>query len=92
MQHIEDTWHICSGCTDIFKESLDQLEAILMLLPPGAEIVIMADLNADLGHLGGGQVLYTDERTRVSTLSLYLQMELCINSSSSSVRWTFIYL
>ena len=42
-----------SGCTDVFKESLDQLDAILMLLPPGAEIVIMGDLNADLGHLGG---------------------------------------
>ena len=42
-----------SGCTDVFKESLDQLEAILMLLPPGAEIIIMGDLNADLGQLGG---------------------------------------
>ena len=42
-----------SGCTDAFKESLDQLEAMFMLLPPGANIIVMGDFNADLGHLGG---------------------------------------
>ena len=43
------------GCTDDFKEALDQLEAIIMLLPPGADIIIMGDFNADIGHLGGPQ-------------------------------------
>ena len=42
-----------SGCTDVFKDSLDQLEAAILLLPPGAEIIIMGDFNADLGLLGG---------------------------------------
>ena len=42
-----------SSCTDVFKESLNQLEAILILLPPGAEVVVIGDFNADLGHLGG---------------------------------------
>ena len=42
-----------SGCTDIFKESLDQLEGALMLLPAGADVVIMGDFNADPGVLGG---------------------------------------
>ena len=43
----------CSGCTDNFNDSLDQLKGILMLLPAGADIVIMGDFNADLGYLGG---------------------------------------
>ena len=42
-----------SGCTDAFKESLDQLEAMFMLLPPGADIIVMGDFNANVGHLGG---------------------------------------
>ena len=42
-----------SGCTDEFKESLDQLDAAILLLPSGADIVIMGDFNADLGNLGG---------------------------------------
>ena len=42
-----------SGCTDAFKESLDQLEAMFMILPPGANIIVMGDFNADLGQLGG---------------------------------------
>lgn len=40
----------CSGCTDDFKEALDQLE---MLLPPVADIIVMGDSNADLGPIGG---------------------------------------
>ena len=44
-----------SGCTDDFKEALHQMEAIIMLLPPGADIIIMGDFNTDVGHLGGPQ-------------------------------------
>ena len=42
-----------SGCTDGFKESLDHLNAVILLLPPDADIIIMGDFNADMGHLGG---------------------------------------
>ena len=42
-----------SGCTDEFKISLDQLDAAIQLLPLGADVIIMGDFNADLGHLGG---------------------------------------
>ena len=31
-----------SGCTDDFKETLDQLDATMTVLPPGADIIIMA--------------------------------------------------
>ena len=36
-----------------FKETLDQLEATILLFSPGVEIIIMGDFNADLGRLGG---------------------------------------
>ena len=42
-----------SGCTDHFKEALDQLDAAISLLPPSADIIIMGDFNADLGAHGG---------------------------------------
>ena len=42
-----------SGCTDIFRDALDQLEAGLHLLPTNSDIFIMGDFNADPGHLGG---------------------------------------
>ena len=42
-----------SGCTDVLKEALNQVEAAILLLPPGADIIVMGDFNADLGHLGG---------------------------------------
>ena len=42
-----------SGCT-VFKEALDQLEAALLLLPRGVDIIVMGNFNAEsLGHLGG---------------------------------------
>ena len=50
-----------SGCADIFKEALDQLEAAILLLPLGADIIVMSDFNADLGHLGGTNVLHPVE-------------------------------
>ena len=73
-----------SGCTDIFKETLDQLEAAILLLPPGAEIIIMGDLNADLGHLGGpmacthineqGKILYR-YLTKWNFISTHLHLQ-----------------
>ena len=42
-----------SGCTDDFKESLDQLDATLQILPPAANVIVMGDFNADIGAAGG---------------------------------------
>ena len=41
------------GCTDGFKESLDQLDATLQILPPAADVIVMGDFNADIGATGG---------------------------------------
>ena len=37
----------------MFLKNLLTLEVAILLFPPGAEIIIMGDLNADLGLLGG---------------------------------------
>ena len=42
-----------SGCTDVFRESLDQLDAVLESLPPSSDIIILGDFNADPGSQGG---------------------------------------
>ena len=42
-----------SGCTDPFKDSMDQLGATIELLPPGSNVIIMGDFNADPGIHGG---------------------------------------
>ena len=41
-----------SGCTVVFKEAVDQLETAILLFPPGADVIVKGDFNADLGHLG----------------------------------------
>ena len=81
-----------SGCTDVFKESLDQLEAMLMLLPSGAEVVIMGDFNADLGHLGGprsctqineqGKILY-----RYISKWNFISTHLHLQTTASSITY-----
>ena len=72
-----------SGCTDKFKEALDQLEGALMLLPEGADVVIMGDFNADLGHLGG-PMSHSPPNEQGKILSNYLinPLEVCIHPST----------
>ena len=76
-----------SGCTDIFREALDQLDATISLLPPGSDIIIMGDFNADLGQYGGpmsktevneqGKILYQYiNRWHFVSVHLHLQSTL----------------
>ena len=43
----------CTGCTDIFKESLDYLDSMINLLGYENDVFILGDMNADLGLTGG---------------------------------------
>ena len=42
-----------TGCTDDFKECMDYLDAVLGRLSFDNDVIIMGDLNADLGSEGG---------------------------------------
>ena len=42
-----------SGCTDPFKESLDFLNGIFLQLSVSHDVIILGDMNADLGVAGG---------------------------------------
>ena len=48
-----------SGCTDPFKESVNQLGAAIELIPPGCKVIVLGDFNADLGALGGPMLCST---------------------------------
>ena len=42
-----------SGCTDIFKESLDYIDSLFNLLNSEYDFIILGDINADPGPQGG---------------------------------------
>ena len=42
-----------SGCTDVFRESLDQIDAAIGTLPSTSTVIILGDFNADPGIHGG---------------------------------------
>ena len=61
-----------SGCTDPFKEALDYTDSILNILSFDSDVIILGDLNADLGSVGGPLATTTiNEQGRI--LYRYLQ-------------------
>ena len=58
----------CTACTDIFKESLDYLDSTNNLFRFANDVLILGDMNADLG-LGGGPMASTpiNEQGKTST-------------------------
>ncbi|CAI8020327.1 hypothetical protein GBAR_LOCUS12161, partial [Geodia barretti] len=60
-----------SGCTDSFREVLDELSATMDLLPSLAEVIILGDINADPG-CHGGPLSTTPENEQGRILSHYL--------------------
>ena len=42
-----------SGGPDVFKASLDYTDTCLQCLSYDSDVILLGDLNADLGHLGG---------------------------------------
>ena len=77
-----------SGCTDDFKESLDQLDATLQILPPSANVIVMGDFNADIGAAGGPKASTSGENTPKISQSL----ELCVVSLTPEHHCRLIYL
>ena len=66
-----------TGCTDIFKESLDYLDSMINLLGYENDVFILGDMNADLG-LTGGPMASTHINEQGKILQKYLQ------------RWNFL--
>ena len=66
-----------TGCTDIFKESLDYLDSMINLLGYENDVFILGDMNADLG-LSGGPMASTPINEQGKILRQYLQ------------RWNFL--
>ena len=67
----------CTGCTDIFKESLDYLDSMINLLGYENDVFILGDMNADLG-LSGGPMASTLINEQGKILMQYLK------------RWNFL--
>ena len=80
----------CSGCTDVFKETVNQLEAAILILPPGAEIIVMGNFNADLGHLGGPMAC--THKSRVKSCIAISPMEFHFYSSTPAAYYIFLYI
>ena len=66
-----------TGCTDIFKESLEYLDSMINLLGYENDVFILGDMNADLG-LTGGPMASTPINEQGKILRQYLQ------------RWNFL--
>ena len=66
-----------TGCTDIFKESLDYLDSMINLLGYENDVFILGDMNADLG-LSGGPMASTPINEQGKILMQYLK------------RWNFL--
>ena len=61
-----------TGCTDIFKESLDYLDSMINLLSFDNDVFILGDINADLGP-GRGPMASTSINEQGKILMQYLK-------------------
>ena len=61
-----------TGCTDIFKEFLDYLDFMINLLGYDNDVLILGDINTDLG-LGGGPMASTSINEQGKILTQYLK-------------------
>lgn len=60
-----------SGCTDVFRESLDYLDSLINLYGIDNDIVVLGNFNADLG-LHGGPMATTSSNEQGRILHRYL--------------------
>ena len=67
----------CTGCTYIFKKSLEYLDSMINLLGYKNDVFILGDMNADLG-LSGGPMASTPTNEQGKIVMQYLK------------RWNFL--
>lgn len=81
-----------SGCTDVFRESLDYLDSLINLYGIDNDIVVLGDFNADLG-LHGGPMATTSSNEQGRILHRYLHdwnflsVHLHLNQSHDSATY-----
>jgi len=73
-----------SGCTDSFKDYLDYIDAVIDQLTLDNDVLVLGDLNADPGPLGGPRATTkTNEQGRI--LMHYLRRWNCLCTLASAL-------